>query len=168
MRLRSGSLGRERSLGRDLKAYHRDLVERTGPIDSQLAQLVELVDALRHRAADTDDALAKLLAAGETLDAAADGLRTMTAPAALHGLHAEYEGNLERAMRGVVIAARGCGIAIGRGRAPAGDEAFAYWKRGHHNILHARLRMQELVDALLAWRPGMTAKATVGARLGRT
>ena len=162
MRLRS------RSLGRELKGYHRDLVERTAPIDSQLAQLVELVAALRSRAADIDDALAKLQAAGETLDAAADRLRTMTAPAALHALHAEYEGNLERALRGVVIAARGCGIAIARGPAPAGDEAFAYWRRGHHNIQHARLRMRELVDALLAWRPGMTAQATVGARLERT
>jgi hypothetical protein len=159
---------RPRSYGRELQAYRRDLTERTTLIDSQLAGLVELTDGLRRRDADVDDALVKLQAAEETLDAAAEGLRGILAPEELHALHAEYEGNLERALRGIVTAERGCGITKMRHRPPDDEEPFLYWKRGHLNILHARLRMRELVDGLLNWEPGMPAQADVAARLGRT
>ena len=42
-----------------------------------------------------------------------------------------------------------------------------YWKRGHLNIPHARLRMREVVATLLTWEPGMPTEATAAARLGR-
>ncbi len=159
---------RPRSYGRELQAYRRDLTERTTLIDSHLATLVELTDGLRRRDADVDDALVKLQAAEETLDEAAEGLRGILAPEELHGLHAEYEANLERALRGIVTAERGCGITKMRHRPPDDEEPFNYWKRGHLNILHARLRMREVVDGLLTWEPGMPAQADVAARLGRT
>lgn len=159
---------RPRSYGRELQAYRRDLAERTTLIDNQLAALVELTDGLRRRDADIDDALAKLQAGELELDAAAEGLRGILAPEELHALHAEYEANLERALRGIVTAERGCGFSKMRHRPPEDDEPFNYWKRGHLNILHARLRMKELVDGLLTWEPGMPAEADVAARLGRT
>ena len=159
---------RPRSYGRELQAYRRDLTQRTTLIDNQLASLVELTDGLRRRDADIDGALVKLQAAEETLDAAAEGLRGILAPEELHALHAEYEANLERALRGIVTAERGCGFSKMRHRPPEDEEPFIYWKRGHLNILHARLRMQELVDGLLTWEPGMPAEADVAARLGRT
>jgi hypothetical protein len=159
---------RPRSYGKELQAYRRDLAERTTLIDSQLAKLVELTDGLRHRDGDVDDALVKLQAGEEELDLAAEGLRGILAPEELHGLHAEYEGNLERALRGIVTAERGCGITKMLHRPPEDEEPFLYWKRGHLNILHARLRMRELVDGLLTWEPGMPAEADVAARLGRT
>ena len=159
---------RPRSYGRELHNYRRDLKERTTLIDSHLATLVELTDALRRRDTDVDDALVKLQAGEETLDEAAEGLRGILAPEELHGLHAEYEANLERALRGIVTAERGCGITKMRHRPPEDEEPFNYWKRGHLNILHARLRMRELVDGLLTWEPGMPAQADVAARLGRT
>ncbi len=158
---------RPRAYGRELGAYRRDLAERTTLIDSQLAKLVDLTDALRRRDADIDDALVKLQAGEEQLDAAAEGLRGILAPEELHALHAEYEGNLERALRGIVTAERGCGFSKMRHRPPDDEEPFIYWKRGNLNILHARLRMQELVDGLLTWEPGMPAEADVAARLGR-
>ncbi|MGZ8563369.1 MAG: hypothetical protein ACXWWU_07095 [Candidatus Limnocylindria bacterium] len=159
---------RPRSYGKELQAYRRDLTERTTLIDNQLAVLVELTDGLRRRDADIDDGLVKLQAAEETLDAAAEGLRGILAPEELHALHAEYEGNLERALRGIVTAERGCGFSKMRHRPPDDEEPFLYWKRGHLNILHARLRMKELVDGLLTWEPGLPAEADVAARLGRT
>lgn len=159
---------RPRSYGKELQAYRRDLTERTKLIDNQLASLVDLTDGLRRRDADVDDALAKLQIGEEELDAAAEGLRGILAPEELHALHAEYEGNLERALRGIVTAERGCGITKMRHRPPDDEEPFNYWKRGHLNILHARLRMQELVDGLLTWEPGMPAQADVASRLGRT
>lgn len=158
---------RPRSYGKELQSYRRDLAERTTLIDNKLAQLVELTDALRRRDADIDDALVKLQAGEEELDAAAEGLRGILAPEELHALHAEYEANLERALRGIVTAERGCGITKMRHRPPEDEEPFNYWKRGHLNILHARLRMKELVDGLLTWEPGMRAEADVAARLGR-
>ncbi len=159
---------RPRSYGRELQAYRRDLTERTTLIDNQLAQLVEVTDGLRRRDADVDDALVKLQAGENELDEAAEGLRGILAPEELHALHAEYEGNLERALRGVVTAERGCGITKMRHRPPEDEEPFLYWKRGHLNILHARLRMRELVEGLLTWEPGMPAEADVAARMGRT
>lgn len=159
---------RPRSYGRELQAYRRDLRERTTLIDSHLASLVDLTEGLRRRDADIDDALVKLQSAEETLDEAAEGLRGILAPEELHALHAEYEANLERALRGIVTAERGCGFSKMRHRPPDDEEPFNYWKRGHLNILHARIRMRELVDGLLTWEPGMPAQADVASRLGRT
>jgi hypothetical protein len=158
---------RPKAHGRELQAYRRSLAELTTMIDLELATLGDLVDALRRRDADPDEALIDLQAGEEKLDVAAESLREMLAPEELHGLHAEYEGSLERAIRGIVTAERGCGITRLPYRPPDDDEPLIYWKRGHLNILHARLRMQELVAALLTWEPGMPAEATVAARLGR-
>ncbi len=110
----------------------------------------------------------QLQAAEDELDTVADELREMLAPEELHALHMEYEANLERALRGIVTAQRGCGITRLPHRPPEDEEPFIYWKRGHLNVLHARLRMQELVDALVAWEPGKPAEASVAARLERT
>ena len=167
-----GLLGKRRSKrpkvhGRELQAYRRSLTDLTTMIDLELATLGDLVDALRRRDADPGETLIDLQAGEEKLDLAAESLRGMLAPAELHGLHAEYEGSLERALRGIVTAERGCGITRMPYRPPDDEEPLTYWKRGHLNILHARLRMQEVVAALLAWEPGMPAEATVAARLGR-
>lgn len=167
-----GLLGRRRSKrpkahGRELQTYRRDLTDLTTMIDLELATLVDLVDALRRRDADPDEALVDLQASEEKLDVASESLRGMLAPQELHGLHAEYEASLERALRGIVTAERGCGITRLPYRPPDDEEPLIYWKRGHLNILHARLRMQEVVATLLTWEPGMPAEATVAARLGR-
>ncbi|HEY8772602.1 MAG TPA: hypothetical protein VIM66_05480 [Candidatus Limnocylindria bacterium] len=165
MRLRS--VRRPRSLGRELQAYRRNLSELTSMIDLELLSLGDLVEALRRRDADPDQAVLDLQAGEEKLDAAAESLRGMLAPEELHALHAEYEGSLERALRGIVTAERGCGITRLPYRPPDDEEPLIYWKRGHLNILHARLRMQELVATLMTWEPGMPAQATVATRLGR-
>jgi len=165
MRLRS--VRRPRSLGRELQAYRRNLSELTSMIDLELLSLGDLVEALRRRDADPDQAVLELQAGEEKLDAAAESLRGMLAPEELHALHAEYEGSLERALRGIVTAERGCGITRLPYRPPDDEEPLIYWKRGHLNILHARLRMQELVATLMTWEPGMPAQATVATRLGR-
>lgn len=158
---------RPRSYGRELQKYRRDLTERTALIDTHLTSLGDLVDGLRRRDADVDDAVVKLQEGEDFLDRAADGLRGILAPEELHGLHAEYEGNLERALRGIVTAERGCGITKMRHRPPDDEEPHIYWKRGYLNITHAQLKMRELVEGLLTWEPGMPAEATVAARLGR-
>ena len=158
---------RPRVQGRELNAYRRNLSDLTSMIDLELVSLTDLVDALRRRDADPDTALIDLQASEEKLDQAAESLRGILAPEELHALHAEYEASLERAIRGVVTAERGCGITKLPYRPPDDEEPLIYWKRGHLNILHARLRMAELVATLLTWEPGMPAEATVAARLGR-
>jgi hypothetical protein len=158
---------RPRVQGRELNAYRRNLADLTSMIDLELTSLGDLVDALRRRDADPDEALIDLQAGEEKLDQAAESLRGILAPEELHGLHAEYEASLERAIRGVVTAERGCGITKLPYRPPDDEEPLIYWKRGHLNILHARLRMAELVATLMTWEPGMPAEATIAARLGR-
>jgi hypothetical protein len=79
----------------------------------------------------------------------------------------EYETNLERALRGLVTVERGCAITRLPHRPPEDEEPYTYYKRGHSNVTHARMRMAEIVDVLLHWEPGKPAEATVAARMER-
>lgn len=153
--------------GNELGSYRSDLFDRTQRIDARLAQVVDDVDALRRRVLEPDEVVARLTLHEEALDAESNGLMEMLAPEDLHGLHMEYEANLERALRGIVTVERGCGITRLRHRPPDDEEPFIYFKRGHANITHARMRMAEIVDVLLTWEPGRPAEATVAARMER-
>jgi hypothetical protein len=160
--------GRRRAIfhaGRELGAYRNDLFERSERIDRRLLELGDDIDALRRRAIEPEEAVARLTAHEEALDAEAEELREMLAPEELHGLHMEYEANLERALRGLVTVERGCAITRMPHRPPEDEEPFTYYKRGHANVRHARLRMAEIVEVLLAWEPGRPAEATVTARM---
>ena len=162
--------GRNRRMfahGHELGAYRNDLHERTQRIDARLAEVGEDIDALRRRALDPDEAVQRLTLHEEALDAESDGILEMMAPEELHGLHMEYEANLERALRGIVTVERGCGITRMRHRPPDDEEPHTYYQRGHANVTHARLRMAEIVDVLLHWEPGMPADASVTTRLER-
>jgi hypothetical protein len=166
-----GGRGRRRRRfghGKELATYRNELFERTQRIDTVVGGLADAFDALRRRELEVDDALERLSAAEDELDLVAEELRGMLAPEELHALHAEYEANLERALRGIVTAERGCGITRLPHRPPEDEEPFIYYKRGHSNLVHARLRMQELAEILLAWEPGKPAEASVSARLHRT
>jgi hypothetical protein len=162
--------GRRRSIfthGKELGRYRNDLFERTQRIDALLAGMAETIDALRRRDVEVDDALERLDAGEAALDAVADELREMMAPEELHGLHMEYEANLERALRGIVTVERGCAITRLPHRPPEDEEPFTYWKRGYLNVVHARMRMGEIVETMLIWEPGRPTEATVAARLHR-
>jgi predicted nuclease with TOPRIM domain len=152
---------------RELMQYRSILSDYTGRIDATLAELGELSDALRRRDVDIDEAVERLATGEDELDAIADEMREMEAPEQLHALHLEYEANLERALRGIVTAERGCGLTRQRHRPPDDEEPLAYWKRGHANIVHARMRMKEVAEVLLAWEPGRSAEVSVHTRLRR-
>ena len=162
--------GRRRSVfgpGRELGQYRADLVERTARIDARLVELADDIDALRRRAIEPEEAVERLTVHEELLDKEAEGLREMLAPEDLHGLHMEYEANLERALRGLVTVERGCAITRLPHRPPEDEEPFTYYKRGHSNVNHARLRMAEIAEVLIKWEPGKPAEATVAARMQR-
>lgn len=152
---------------RELKSYRSTLARQTQRVDTMLGELGDLVDALRRRAVDVDEAIDRLTAGEDELDAIAEELREMAAPEDLHELHLEYEANLERALRGIVTAERGCGLTRQRHRPPDDEEPPSYWKRGQSNIVHARMRMQEVVEVMLAWEPGRPTVANVTARVRR-
>jgi hypothetical protein len=153
--------------GRELLQYRSTVAHQTGRIDAVLLDLGDVVDALRIRGVEVDEAIDRLVAGEDELDAIADEMRDMEAPEELHSLHLEYEANLERALRGIVTAERGCGLTRQRHRPPEDEEPLAYWKRGHSNIVHARMRMQELSEVMLAWEPGRPTTADVSARVHR-
>ena len=163
--------GRRRSVfgpGREVGVYRNDLFERTARIDVRLGEIADDIDSLRRRALDPDEVVARLTVHEEALDEEEAGLQAMMAPEELHGLHMEYETNLERALRGIVTVERGCGITKLPHRPLDDEEPYIYYKRGHANVTHARMRMAEIVDVLLHWEPGKPAEATVTARLERT
>jgi hypothetical protein len=160
--------GRRRSVfgpGRELGVYRNELFERTARIDGRLGDVADDIDALRRRDLEPDETVERLSVHEEALDAESEGLQGMMAPEELHGLHMEYEANLERALRGIVTVERGCGITRLPHRPPEDEEPFIYYKRGYQNVTHARMRMAEIVEVLLHWEPGKPAEATVTARL---
>jgi hypothetical protein len=164
--LRRGS-GRSGGRAGDLRAYRDELARSTDLVDTALTDAGETVDALRRRAVDVDEAVNALQAHEDQLDAIADEMQAMMAPEELHALHMEYEANLERALRGIVTAERGCGITRLPHRPPEDEEPFNYWKRGHQNIVHSQMRMREVVGVLLSWEPGKAAEVSVSTRLRR-
>jgi len=159
--------GRRKYTGhaRELLEYRTSVAERTQRIDTVLSELGDIVDALRRRATDLEMAVDRLTDGEMELDKEADELREMAAPEPLHLLHMEYEANLERALRGIVTAERGCGLTRQRHRKPDDEEPLTYWKRGYSNIVHSRLRMAEITEVLIAWEPGKPAVADVSARV---
>ena len=152
---------------RELRTYRSTITRETGRIDAVLTDLGDLVDALRRRDVDIDEAIDRLAAGEEELDAIADDMRDMEAPEDLHELHLEYEANLERALRGIVTAERGCGLTRQRHRPLEDEEPLAYWKRGYANIVHSRMRMAEVAEVMIAWEPGRPTVADVSARVRR-
>jgi len=163
--------GRRRSVfgpGKELGLYRNDLFERTQRIDARLAEVADQIDALRRRALEPQDAVDRLTVHEDALEEESDGIQAMLAPEELHGLHMEYEANLERTLRGILVVERGCAITRLPHRPPDDEEPYTYYKRGHGNVTHARMRMAEIVDVLLHWEPGKPAEATVAARLERT
>ena len=163
--------GRRRSVfghGNELRVYRTELYELTQRIEQVLATVVEEIDALRRRDLDPETAVERLGEQEDALDAESTALRGMMAPEELHGLHMEYEANLERALRGIVTVERGCAITRLPHRPPDDEEPPTYYKRGYANVTHARIRMAEIVEVLLNWEPGRPADASVAARLERT
>jgi hypothetical protein len=163
--------GRRRSVfgpGKELGLYRNDLFERTERIDARLAQVADDIEALRRRGIEPEEAVTRLTIHEDALEAESEGIQGMLAPEELHGLHMEYEANLERTLRGILVVERGCAITRLPHRPPEDEEPYTYYKRGHGNVTHARMRMSEIVDVLLNWEPGKPAEATVAARLERT
>lgn len=153
--------------GKELRAYRDDVASRSAKIDERLVSSAETIDALRRRAIEVDEAVPTLQAEEDALDQASIELEDVLAPEELHGLHMEYETNLERALRAIVTAQRGCAITRLPHRPPDDEEPFNYWKHAYQNIVHARLRMQEVLEVLLAWEPGKRAEVSVTTRLHR-
>jgi hypothetical protein len=163
--------GRKRSVfgpGKELGIYRNELSQITERIDALLAAVADEIDALRRRDLDPDEAVARLGTQEDLLDRESTALQAMMAPEELHGLHMEYEANLERALRGIVTVERGCGITRLPHRPPEDEEPYIYYKRGYANVTHARMRMAEIVEVLVGWEPGRPADASVAARLERT
>ncbi|MGH2356417.1 MAG: hypothetical protein ACRDGJ_00205 [Candidatus Limnocylindria bacterium] len=161
--------GRRRPFGhgKELAKYRSELWELTMRVDVTLGEVADAIEALRRRALEPDEAVDRLNGYEDSLDAASTELQDMLAPEALHGLHMEYQANLERALRGLVTTERGCALTRLPHRPKEDEEVFGYYKRGHLNVLHARMRMQELVEVLASWEPGKPTEASVAARLHR-
>jgi hypothetical protein len=164
---RGGNRRRPKGYGKELREYRDQLAAETAQIDSRLGSAAETIDGLRHRTVDVDEAVQLLQTEEDELDQRAEALEDMLAPRELHALHMEYEANLERALRGIVTAERGCAITRLPHRPPDDEEPLNYWKRGQQNVVHARLRMREVVEVLLAWEPGKLAEVSVTTRLHR-
>ena len=88
------------------------------------------IDALRRRDLEPDETVTRLTAHEDALDEESTALREMLAPEELHGLHMEYEANLERSLR-------------------AADRLGGHIVQGHVDGVGTVRRVQRLNDAVL-------------------
>ncbi|HEY7451986.1 MAG TPA: hypothetical protein VIA02_05640 [Candidatus Limnocylindria bacterium] len=151
--------------GSKLTAYRNSLAVHFERIEAICDTTGEVAEDLRRRIREPDEVSEVLTAAEAELDEIALAIAEQEAPEPLRALHAEFDANLERALRGVVTIERGCGLTRLPHASIYDDEPQAYWKRGHLNIIHAQMRMREIADILFSWKSGMPADASVAARI---
>lgn len=148
-----------------LNAYRGELRQRADRIDALCDSVTEIADDLRRRVRDPEQIAESLATADAELDEIALAVAGMTPPEALRALHAEFDANLERALRGLVTIERGCGLTRLQHATMYDDEPQAYWKRGYHNVINAQIRMRDIVIVLFAWKAGAPAELSVTARV---
>jgi hypothetical protein len=149
----------------DLATYRAFLSPHMERIESVCDTVGEIADDLRRRIREPDEISEPLATAEAELDEIALAVAEQEAPEPLRALHAEFDANLERALRGIVTIERGCGLTRLPHASMYDDEPQAYWKRGHLNIVHAQMRMREIAEVLFAWKAGAPAEASVAARV---
>jgi hypothetical protein len=148
-----------------LAAYRAFLGPQVERIEQVCDTAAEIADDLRRRIREPDEIAEPLATVEAELDEIALAIAEQNAPEPLRALHAEFDANLERALRGVVTIERGCGLTRLPHASIYDDEPQAYWKRGYLNIIHAQMRMREIADVLFAWKAGAPAEASVAARI---
>lgn len=149
----------------ELTSYRTFLAAHLERIESVCDTTEEIAEDLRRRIREPDEISEPLAAAEAELDEIALAIAERDAPEPLRALHAEFDANIERALRGIVTIERGCGLTRLPHASIYDDEPQAYWKRGHLNIVHAQMRMREIAEVLFAWRSGTPAEASVSARI---
>ena len=148
-----------------LSSYRKAMGPHIERIEALCDTVSEIADDLRRRIREPDEIAERLAKAESELDEIALAVAEQLAPEPLRALHAEFDANLERAMRGVVTIGRGCGLTRMPHATIYDDGPQAYWKRGHLNIVHAQMRMREIAEVLYAWKAGAPAEASVAARI---
>jgi hypothetical protein len=148
-----------------LSAYRAAMSTRLERIEQLCDTVSEIADDLRRRIREPDEITESLGSAESELDELALAIGEEVAPEPLRALHAEFDANLERALRGVVTIERGCGLTRLPHASIYDDEPQAYWKRGYLNVIHAQMRMREIGEVLFAWKSGTPAETSVAARI---
>ena len=96
--------------GGQLIAYRTSLAEHVERIEAICDTTGEIAEDLRRRIREPDEVSEQLAAAEAELDEIALAIAEQEAPEPLRALHAEFDANLERALRGIVTIERGCGL----------------------------------------------------------
>ena len=148
-----------------LSSYRKAMGPHIERIEALCDMASEIADDLRRRIREPDEIAERLAKAESELDAIALEVAEQFAPEPLRALHAEFDANLERALRGVVTIERGCGLTRMPHATIYDEGPQAYWKRGHLNVIHAQMRMREIAEVLFAWKAGAPAEASVTARI---
>ncbi|MGH2488160.1 MAG: hypothetical protein ACRDFR_00890 [Candidatus Limnocylindria bacterium] len=148
-----------------LSAYRKAMGYHTERIEELCDSVSLIADDLRRKIREPDEIAEPLALAEAALDEIALEIAEQLAPEPLRALHAEFDANLERALRGVVTIERGCGLTRMPHATIYDDGPQAYWKRGHLNVIHAQMRMREIAEVLFAWKSGAPAEASVAARI---
>jgi hypothetical protein len=148
-----------------LSSYRKAMGPHIERIEALCDTASEIADDLRRRIHEPDEIAERLAKAESELDDIALSIAEQLAPEPLRALHAEFDANLERALRGVVTIERGCGLTRMPHATIYDEGPQAYWKRGHLNVIHAQMRMREIAEVLFAWKAGAPAEASVTARI---
>ncbi|HEX9738076.1 MAG TPA: hypothetical protein VGA91_02495 [Candidatus Limnocylindria bacterium] len=151
--------------GGQLSSYRKAMGSHIERIEALCDAASEIAEDLRRRTREPDEIAERLAKAETELDEIALSIAEQLAPEPLRALHAEFDANLERALRGVVTIERGCGLTRMPHATIYDEGPQAYWKRGHLNVIHAQMRMREIAEVLFAWKAGAPTEASVAARI---
>ena len=116
--------------GGQLATYRGLLGPHLERIEAVCDTVGDIAEDLRRKSKDPDEVAEALTAAEAELDAIAMDVAEQDAPEPLRALHAEFDANLERALRGVITIERGCGLT----RLPPRQ----HLRRGAAGLLEAR------------------------------
>lgn len=151
--------------GGQLSSYRKAMGPHIERIEALCDTASEIAENLRRRIHEPEEIAERLTKVETELDDIALSIAEQLAPEPLRALHAEFDANLERALRGVVTIERGCGLTRLPHATLYDEGPQAYWKRGHLNVVHAQMRMREIAEVLFAWKAGAPAEASVAARI---
>ena len=148
-----------------LATYRKAMGPHTQRIEELCDTASLIADDLRRKIREPDEIAEPLAQAQAALDEIALEVAEQFVPEPLRALHAEFDANLERALRGLVTIERGCGLTRMPHASIYDEGPQAYWKRGHLNVIHAQMRMREIAEILFSWKSGMPTEAGVAARI---
>lgn len=135
---------------READLFRVGLGDLAGRVDQSLAEVVELVDAVRRHQRDAATIQDNLTAAIEATGLYGDEAAKLSVPYGSRDRRPDLVHEIDRAGRALEMIAHGCTLMAAASRPNAELEAQTSIKRGYLNLIHAREAVGRLASEAIA------------------